>query len=144
MQVERLVESRAAILELSLEEAAGITAVGRRLASQSGWLTATAAAPERSVIECVPYGLGRWSVRVPNAVGVVRVVDLQLVIEPKVPLPHLLYLFDRSAAFPRLDATAASLTTAETLWPLVAAWYIASLERLLRSGLSSGYRQTRD
>lgn len=144
MRVERLSESRAAILEMSLEEAAGVTAVGRRLASQSSGLTSAGGSPERSVIECLPYGQGQWSVRVPNAVGVVRVGDLQLVIEPKVPLPHLLYLFERSGTFPRLDATAANLKSAETLWPLVAAWYLASLERLLRSGLASGYRQNRD
>ena len=35
MRVERLVESRPAVLELSLEEASGLMAVGRRLASES-------------------------------------------------------------------------------------------------------------
>lgn len=133
MRVERLVESRSAVLELSLEEASGLTAVGRRLASQE---------QQRSVIECEPYGHGRWSVRVPNAVGVVRVGALHVVVEPKIPLPHLLHLFERSGAFPRVDENLADLSTAESLWPLVAAWYLAVLERLLRSGLSSGYQLT--
>ena len=143
MRVERLVESRAAVIELTVEEAAGLVAVGRRLASQSRhWGDRDfERAGKRSLIECEPYGLGRWSVRIPNAVGVLRVDELQLVVEPKIPLPHLLHLFERSGAFPRVDSSLADLSTAESLWPLVAAWYIVSLEHLIRSGLASGYRQ---
>ncbi len=93
MRVERLVESRPAVLELSLEEASGLTAVGRRLASQErSWgHEHDRAGQQRSVIQCEPYGHGRWSVRVPNAVGVVRVGALHVVVEPKIPLPHVIH-----------------------------------------------------
>ena len=144
MRVERMVESRAAVLDLSLEEASGLMAVGRGLASKQRRWGQDHVAEERSVIECTPYGHGRWSVRVPDAVGVIRVGAWQLVVEPKVPLSHLIHLFERSGAFPRIDATLASLATAESLWPMVAAWYLAALERLLRSGLSSGYQPARE
>lgn len=139
MRTERLVESRSSVVELSPGEAASLVGVGRRLASQATWSTDPGGGP-RSAVQCEPYGHGRWNVRVPNAVGVVRVEGLQLVVEPKIPLAHLLHLFERSGAFPRLDTSVADLSTAESLWPLVAGWYVASVERLLRSGLSSGYR----
>jgi 5-methylcytosine-specific restriction endonuclease McrBC regulatory subunit McrC len=83
-------------------------------------------------------------VRVPNAIGVVRVEGLHIVVEPKIPLPHVIHLFERSGAFPRLDANMADLASAESLWPLVAAWYLTALERLLSSGLASGYQHARE
>ena len=147
MRIERLVESRGAVLDLSLDEAAALLEVGRRLASQDRWLRRREpeeSATPASVIECIPFGHRRWSVRVPNAVGVIHIEDLHLVVEPKIPLRHLLYLFERSGAFPRIDTSTANLSTAESLWPLVAAWFLVALERLLRGGLSSGYRETRD
>jgi 5-methylcytosine-specific restriction endonuclease McrBC regulatory subunit McrC len=83
-------------------------------------------------------------VHVPNAVGVVRVNDLQLVVEPKIPMHHLFHLFERSGAIPRLDASTTNLRSATSLWPLVATWYLSSLERVVRSGLASGYRPVRE
>lgn len=79
----------------------------------------------------------------PNAVGVVRVGDLQLTVKPKIPIHHLLYLFERSGALPRLGEGEAELAEGESLWPLVASWFIASLERLIRAGLASGYTSER-
>jgi 5-methylcytosine-specific restriction endonuclease McrBC regulatory subunit McrC len=43
-----------------------------------------------------------------------------------------------------VDTTAAELAATDALWPLVASWYVAALEGLLRSGLASGYRDARD
>lgn len=76
-------------------------------------------------------------------VGVIAVPGLEVVVEPKVPLSHLLYLFERSGQFPRLDTTKADLQRAESLWPLLAAWFINCLERLLHAGLANGYRHER-
>lgn len=144
MRVERLVESSPSVLDLSPTEADGLLAAGKRLASPARWWGQSDSDDdsERSVVACEPFGPGRWKVRVANAVGVVRVGDLQLVVEPKIPLSHLLYLFERSGAFPRLDSTDADLTSAATLWPLVAGWYVSALEHLLRWGLSNGYRES--
>lgn len=130
---------------MSHAEATELTSVGRRLASQAAWWPARSSDEDgqRSVLECVPHGPGQWSVRVPNAVGIIRAGELQLVIHPKIPLRHLLHLFERSGAFPRLDETEAELASAESLWPLIAAWYLSALERLLRAGLASGYQPDR-
>lgn len=143
MRVERLVESRATILALSEDEASELAALGRRLSARQQSTGSWMAAPDQSVIECLPFGPGQWSVRVLNSIGIVRVGELQLVVEPKIPLPHVLHLFERSGSFPRLDVERASLESAETLWPLVAAAYLSSLECLIRAGLASGYQEAR-
>lgn len=145
MRDEHLVESQVSVIEMTLAEATELTSVGRRLSSQGLWSPAklSAEAGERSVLECVPHSAGRWSVKVPNAVGIVRAGDLQLVVHPKIPFRHLLHLFERSGFFPRLDEHEAMLAGAESLWPLIAGWYLAALERLLRAGLASGYTPER-
>ncbi|MBX7134348.1 MAG: McrC family protein [Fimbriimonadaceae bacterium] len=97
--------------------------------------------PSSSAIQCEPYGFGQWKVQVPNAIGVLRVADLELVIQPKIPLEHVLYLFGRSGAFPQIDrAAVAELGSARDLWTLTATWFVSALERLMRSGLASGYK----
>lgn len=146
MRVERIVEARQTVLHLSAEQADALAVVGRRLASQERWWgepNDEALQRTRSIIECEPYGQGRWRVRVHNAVGVINVPGLHIVVEPKIPLEHLMHLFIRSGAFPQVDTSMADLASADSLWPLVASWYISALERLIRSGLSNGYRSTR-
>lgn len=147
MRIERITEAKPALLSLTPDQADALVLVGRRLASQAGiWGDRDESDPthRRSVIECEPHGHGRWRVKVHNAVGVVSVSGLQIVVEPKIPLDHLLHLFARSGAFPHLDIASADLASAATLWPLVAQWYIDALERLLRTGLANGYRSTRN
>jgi 5-methylcytosine-specific restriction enzyme subunit McrC len=148
VRVERLIESRPSILALTASEAEGLAALGRRMASQKTWRGVPADAGSESnssAIQCEPYGFGQWKVQIPNAIGVLRVADLELVIQPKIPLDHVLYLFGRSGAFPQVDPSMlAGLNSSKDLWPLIASWFVSALEKLLRAGLASGYRPRSD
>lgn len=96
-----LTESESATIALSDEQAAALQRAGKRLASDKQWWGAGTEDEEgvrkRSVIECEPAG-SAWRVRVRDAVGLVAVEDLQLVVQPKIPRSHLLYLLAESAS----------------------------------------------
>lgn len=154
VRTEHLTEGRGRSLTITRDEVDELRAIGQRVAGAPGWWGARASPGEEdpaekieqaaTVIRCDRGDDDRWQVRVDNAVGVLSIPGLQLVIEPKIPLSHLLHLFSRSGRFPRLDDASAELDSAEDLLPLIASWYVSSLESLLQSGLLSSYRGHRE
>jgi len=149
IRTETVVESTRTLVELDSVEAGLLRSVGRRLASKKGWWGQDdeEADVERTVISVEGVEgveAGSWSVRVSDAVGVIRVGDTQLVVEPKIPTNHLLYLLGLSGEFPRLDEQLAATATSASLWALVATWFVAATERLLRRDLLRDYQDERD
>lgn len=147
MRTERLTESRETVLDLAFAEAESLTSLGRRLASKRQWWRSSDndQEDERTAIRCEPYGYGRWRVTVPNAIGVLRVGDVELIVQPKIPLPQIFHLFVESGQFPRIDTSGISqLDSSKDLWSLIAAWFTSALEQLIRGGLASGYRPESD
>ncbi len=138
-----LVESQTTNMALTGEQAASLRALGRKLASKKGWWGEEALERESSVIDCNPTHDG-WAVRVRDAVGLIALPDLQLVVRPKIPTPHLLYLFTRAGAIPRLDEQLGGLAAGLELWDLMARWFMGALERLLRLDLSRDYVPVRE
>lgn len=145
MRSETLREASERVLELEDAQAEALAAAGRRLASNRRWWGGDVElAADRTVVRVEPRGTGRWSVYVADAVGVLSVGDLQIVVEPKIPLNHLLYLFEESRALPRLDDQRASVEATGSLWRLVAEWFVREGERLLRRDLMRDYEERVD
>jgi 5-methylcytosine-specific restriction enzyme subunit McrC len=116
------------------------------MASSSAWWGASAdedRAEARSIIRCTPSGQGFWDVRVSDAVGAVSVGDLDIVVDPKIPAAHLIHLLEASNQVPRLGDAEAHLDPDRSFWDLVARWYIAAMEGLLRRDLVRDYRRER-
>lgn len=90
-------------IDLSPPAVDALTRMGRRLASQKTWWgdNDEGSGKEATAIKCIPAPGGQWRVRIDNAVGVVSVGDVQIAVQPKIPLAHLLYLFSVSGAIPR-------------------------------------------
>jgi hypothetical protein len=81
---------------------------------------------------------------VQDAVGVVSVGDLQIVVKPKIPTPHLLYLFSKALQVPRLEDKPGAVEAAAALWELVARWFIRSMLTVIRRDLSRDYHPSAD
>src|SRR5450755_2637184 len=145
MRVEHVTESAPRVLDLSEEEVGALAAAGKRLAGSGeywGRVVSDVDSPAgRSVIRCDRVAHGRYRVTVTEAVGIVALSSLQLIVEPKIPPAHFRYLLERSPAFPRLDDQQASAAESSELWDLVATWFVAALERLLRRGLVADYEE---
>lgn len=144
MRTVVLTESKSTLVSLDANAATALAKMGARLASDKEWWGQGDTVPERSVIECSPAAGGGWWVRVANAVGLIAVGDLQLLVKPKIPTAHLLYLFELSGRIPRVEHQAGALEADASLWNLVARWFVAATERVLRRDLSRDYREEED
>lgn len=138
MRIETLVESQSHRIRLSPSEATALQAAGRQLASNTTWGDDEPRS-DRTAIRCTPAGGDLWDVRVSDAIGVVAIDSVQLVVQPKIPLHHLLYLFAQSGLFPRLQPQHATTSPGESFWELVAAWFVLATEHLLRGELIRDY-----
>jgi hypothetical protein len=146
-----LVESVATVIELTEGEATTLRALGKRLAgSKSFWTDDRRpddehqTQPDRSVIRCSRVQPGAYQVVVSEAVGIVALPDLQLVVRPKIPLAHFVYLLKHATAFPRVLDIPTNAEDDQMLWDLVASWFIAALEAIIRKGLLSDYHDETD
>lgn len=134
-------ESRPENVELSEREATGLIEAGRALAADSAWWGATEPNPERTVVRCVRLSGTLWRLTVLDAVGTIVVGrSLQVVVQPKIPIDHLLYLFSLSQRTPRIHSGRGGLAASSaSMWDLIAEWFVSSAEVLLRRGLLRDY-----
>jgi 5-methylcytosine-specific restriction endonuclease McrBC regulatory subunit McrC len=146
MRILEIVESRYQPVHVTSEEARLLNELGRKLASNSKSWRADEnenVSPERSIISCANDGTG-WRILVRNAVGVIRVDELQIVIKPKVPLDHFIYLMSFSSLAPRSIADRVHIAESTDLLELIASWYMQSLEAILRRDLIRDYHEWSD
>jgi 5-methylcytosine-specific restriction endonuclease McrBC regulatory subunit McrC len=141
VKTERLTESKTSTVTLTDSQADELRRIGRALASQKQWWGASddADTPNRSVVRCERLADTRHTVRVADAIGAIGLGDLQLIIEPKIPLPHLLYLLVESNQVPRSLYERSSLGVDDNFFSLIARWFVHTCEVLLRHGLVSDY-----
>jgi McrBC 5-methylcytosine restriction system component len=153
MRSETLVESKSHLLEMTEIQAASVRSIGTRLASsKSFWgdddveepVDREVAKGERTVVRCTHVKDSIYEVAVNEAVGIIALPELQLIVEPKVPLDHFHHLLTRSSAFPRIGDEQTEGAASVVLWDLVASWFLTSLEILLRKGLVSDYEEEND
>nr|WP_090276609.1 hypothetical protein [Mycolicibacterium komanii]CRL70041.1 5-methylcytosine-specific restriction enzyme subunit McrC [Mycolicibacterium komanii] len=139
----RLIESTDKRLALTPAEAAGLRRIGKVLASQKRWWgddpEETDESPARAVVRCTGLSDGEYSVRVSDAIGVIGLGQTQLIVDPKIPLPHLLYLFAESDQLPRHLLERSRLGIDPNFFLVIAAWFVETCETLLRHGLVTDY-----
>jgi 5-methylcytosine-specific restriction enzyme subunit McrC len=129
-------------LELSLSEQADLEELGRHFAQKTGRFGEAVQDSKSTLIRCVRTSPSKCKVTVVDAVGVVGTPQLQITVIPKIPVAHLVYLFQAADLLPRLADTEANLAKDASLLELVAHWYMVALEGVLRSGLARDYQST--
>jgi hypothetical protein len=141
-----LTESLARIVVMSETAAIALQALGRRLASSQRWYGESEDDPmtKRSVIHCEPVGHERYRVVVSNAVGVVAVKGLQLVVKPKIPTDHLLFLMSKATIAPRPDVSRVTMESGESFVALMCRWATEAAERTIRAGVVRDYEGRRE
>lgn len=139
MRIETLEESRETPIELSAEQEAQLRVIGRRLAQGTDRFGQPIEDSTASLIGLSRVDAGSVRVVVRDAVGVVAIPGLQLIVEPKIPQDHLVYLVQQSRFLPRIDSQAAQVKSDDSLHELIARWFMLALERLLQEGLARGY-----
>lgn len=139
-----ITESSEHRLSLSQREADALVQMGRRLAGRQAWWGAGLTKPDQinraSAITVRPAANGAFDVRVNEAIGVIRVGAWDIVVQPKIPTRHLLFLLEQGGSIPRLDPTPTGIGAGVSLWSLVAHWLLDCAEAVLRRDLVSEYQ----
>ncbi|WP_165593322.1 McrC family protein [Mycobacterium lehmannii] len=76
-----------------------------------------------------------------DAIGVIGLGDVQLVVQPKIPLAHLVYLLENAKQVPRGSTERARLEKQDSFADLIMRWFITAVEKLLRLGLDRDYER---
>lgn len=133
-------------VELSLDpgQVDVLRSLGRELVAKSAWWGSENPEKERSVVDVVLLGGGRYSVKFRDVVGAVRLGSLHVRVVPKIPEPHFRHIVFRSSIAPRMADSALVVDAGLDYKNLLAHWLIDEAERLLRRGLRVGYSEEVD
>ncbi|MYB04230.1 MAG: hypothetical protein F4Y13_08625 [Acidimicrobiaceae bacterium] len=85
---------------------------------------------------------GQYLVRVRDAIGVIGLGDLQIVVKPKIPLKHFLFLIKHSTRLPRNAEDDAELEPDKHFFFLIARWFLNACQDTLRKELARDYQHT--
>jgi hypothetical protein len=140
-----VVESKATRVEISNAEARLLNALGIQLASKSSYWRDRddENLPERTVIRCSFDG-GHWSLYVHNAIGIIKAEDVQILVIPKIPMSHLVFLMSLSGTLPRFVKDSVLAAASQDFLELIARWFMFALEALLRRDLVRDYFELYD
>lgn len=139
-----VVESQAAIVDLTESEADLLLVLGRELASSAAWWGGAVPDRTRSVIVADAVRGGGYRVVFRDVIGVVKVGTRQIKVSPKIPMAHFKYITSRSDLAPRLSTTSVQVDHADDFVCVVARWCVDAAETLVRHGLRKDYTDFTD
>ncbi len=93
------------------------------------------------VVVATPLGSRRWELRAGRKVGVVRIGELTIWVNPKVTIARLFWLLGWATRAVFQAPGPVNLDETEDLVPALAEAFCAHTERSLRGGLLQGYRE---
>lgn len=148
MKTELLKESSPKNLTLTAIQASQLRLLGGLLRSQKpkpGYINNTDDTEdtddsERSAVGVEQLSSTTYKVTVFNAIGAIGLGDLQLVVEPKIPVAHLLYLLGESHEVPQAASGRVNLDVDVAFTTLIMRWFVEASEQLLRRGLDRDYQ----
>jgi len=146
MALEELetIESKPAVFKLTEGEVDALLLIGRELASTSKWWGSTGTEHGRSVVMADRLRDGSYRVTFRDVIGLVRVGEKQIRINPKIPMGHFSYIANRSDLAPRLSPTATHVDKGLDFAEVVARWCVEAAEKLLKQGLRKDYTDQTD
>ncbi|WP_345262612.1 McrC family protein [Nocardioides nanhaiensis] len=131
-------------------EAESLKALGRELAGQSTWwgsdsgADASESGGATSAIHVRKAESDLWEVRVSDAIGVIRVGDQTLVVQPKIPMGHVLGLLSEAGTLPRTSSAPVQVSAGAHLFDLIASWLLTATQTVLRGDLIKQFQTHRE
>jgi 5-methylcytosine-specific restriction enzyme subunit McrC len=106
-------------------------------------IESASALAQLGIASVTPMLTGEWRVSGVSKVGVIRLGDIEVNIEPKVPLENLFYLLARGREWGAWFEHSIRVDTVDALYPAVAQAFATWAEQVLRAGPVRGYRSVR-
>ena len=140
-------ESTEALVQLTRDQARQLRNLSKLLASRrSWWGSETVENPKQAeVIRISPSAGDEYRITVRNVVGAISLDDLTLLVGPKIPTDHFVYIASRSLDLDSREADqGTTLASGLFFHELIARWLVTRSAQILRSGLSTDYEGMHD
>lgn len=128
--------------ELTAQQALALEALGQQLAVGQAAVDDEGNNP--SLVQCRKSTAGVWQVKVKECIGVLGCQGKSWVVEPKIPMPHLLHFLSLGGTLPRNAPVPVALAQGDNFWRLLFGWLLDQVESLVRRDLQKGYVPTED
>jgi len=141
-RVEKLVESRPAVLSLTLQQSSELVQLSKDLAGQAAWWGEDDdwIPDDRGVIRIENLGGSEHRITVLDAVGAIGLTDLSLIVHPKIPIDHFSFITSHAAGAKKRKASPTlALAEGPAFLDLMASWFLDDLERIVRMGIRRDY-----
>ena len=95
----------------------------------------------KHAVEVTPGTAGRYRLRCRHTVGVVRIQGLELRVQPKCPVPNLLYMLSVVYELAKPQPWTTGYQRVEQMWDYLIAMLVGQVEALVTGGLWQGYQE---
>ncbi len=140
-------ESAEALVHLTNDQAHQLKNLSKLLASRRSWWGAESVESNKQadVIRIVQSANDEYRITVRNVVGAISLGDLTLLVAPKIPMDHFVYIASHSLNLDSREVNqATTLSSGLFFHELVARWLVTRAAQILRSGLSTDYEGMKD
>lgn len=140
-------ESTEALVQLTRDQAHQLRNLSKLLASRrSWWGSESVENPKQAEVIRISQSTGdEYRITVRNVVGAISLGDLTLLVGPKIPIDHFVYIASRSLNLDSREADqGTTLASGFFFHELIARWLVTRSAQILRSGLSTDYEGMQD
>jgi 5-methylcytosine-specific restriction enzyme subunit McrC len=142
-----VIESAESLVHLTKDQAHQLKNLSKLLASRRSWWGAESVESNKQadVIRIVQSANDEYRITVRNVVGAISLGDLTLLVAPKIPMDHFVYIASHSLNLDSREVNqATTLSSGLFFHELVARWLVTRAAQILRSGLSTDYEGMKD
>ncbi len=140
-------ESTEALVHLTKDQVHQLKNLSRLLASRRSWWGAESveSTKQAEVIRIAQSASHEYRITVRNVVGAISLGDLTLLVGPKIPIDHFVYIASHSLNLDSREVNqATTLSSGHFFHELVAQWLVMRAAHILRGGLSTDYEGMKD
>jgi 5-methylcytosine-specific restriction enzyme subunit McrC len=133
-------ESEFTIVELDEIQLAHLRQLSKDLAGSKSFWGSPDDLPDSRIIEIRPFEAGKYEVKVHNAIGTIVTPGLTILVKPKIPMEHFVFIASRAfSVSARKSKDKTALATGLAFHTLVCTWFLSEIETILSGGLARDY-----
>jgi 5-methylcytosine-specific restriction enzyme subunit McrC len=138
-------ESEFSVLDLDDVQLAHLRQLSKDLAGSKAFWGSPDDSPDGRIIDIRPFELGRYEVKVHNAIGTIVTPGMTILVKPKIPMDHFVFIASRAfSVSARKSNDKTGLASGLAFHSLVCTWFLSEIETILTGGLARDYVTKRE
>ncbi|WP_243495691.1 McrC family protein [Priestia aryabhattai] len=97
-----------------------------------------------TLISCNKVSEGQYEVTVRNAIGLIGIGGLTILVKPKIPMKHFLWIFTRASRLPRMSINHLQGGQGENLHEIIILTFLKKVRELIQQGILTEYQSIQE